>query len=127
MKTPSSGQCDKKAVIKQEGGETTFAVWHPQWGGYCGKALVTFSASADGDYPDETFPCFEVLNWHDGEFPIHNVDGPPDRKHYCDPQQLIDFALTIMEKQAKQMAKLPVNDLKKLQARVSKLMKKGGR
>jgi hypothetical protein len=69
-----------------------FACWHPQWGGYASCCIVTCDAVPGA--------CFDVVNWHDGEFPIgeHNP-GPPDRKHYCSPLQLIEFGLDVLEEQ----------------------------
>lgn len=73
--------------------ERAFATWHPQWGGYASPCVVEFGAvtgSAEGD-PG----CFDVLNWHDGEFPTDTVQS---RLHYCDALQVVEFGVTVAEK-----------------------------
>jgi hypothetical protein len=56
-----------------------YATWYPQMGGYGAKALVIPSGG-----------CFDVLVWHDGEFPFG--DGrKPASLHHCDARQFIEF------------------------------------
>lgn len=81
---PTTDQCSSHTPV--DGG---FACWYPQMGGYVGKAIV---------YPLPS-GCFDVLIWHDGEFPFDplNEDGDisdsrgPIELHHCDPQQFVDF------------------------------------
>jgi hypothetical protein len=124
---PTSDQCDATAALAADGASShRFAMWHPQLGGYVGRCIVEFgdtSGACEGGQG-----CFDVLNWHDGEFPTDDSYAP-DEKHYCDAMQLIEFGLSILELQAKHqkaMAGGPVtidrDDLVDLQARIAKLV-----
>jgi hypothetical protein len=99
MKQPSPEECDSNADItnwvgSDTWGDRTFASWHPQWGGYVGRCIVhTLRVMSDGD--TRLAGCFDVYNFHDGEFP----SDKPTTYHYCAATQLIDFALTVLEKQ----------------------------
>lgn len=88
MDEPSDDQCSEHAVLSKSNTEITYADWHPQIGGYTSPCVVSFSAISRG--------CFEVQNFHDGEFPTRNV---ADIKHYCDARQLVEFGLTVLEMQ----------------------------
>jgi len=87
---PASEQCEKNEVIAvdEETKRVAFAAWHPQWGGYVGKCIVE-TARGGGE-------CFEVHNWHDGEFPVDT----PRTLHYCDPDQLVRFGEKVKSMQA---------------------------
>lgn len=95
---PTAEQCNKRALVAEDEDEVRFATWHPQWGGYTGKCIVQIGKMTnnigDSDYPG----CFEVWNWHDGEFPSKDY---VDEKHYCSPEQLIRFGVEILEKMMK--------------------------
>lgn len=86
---PTSSDCEKQTVLFEGEYNRTYADWHPQWGGYCGKAVVIVS-------PGRLDCCFDVINWHDGEFPR---DETYTEYHYCAPTQLVDFGITVLEKQ----------------------------
>lgn len=75
MRLPTSEECESMHI---EDGWTAF--WHMQWGGYCARAWMKA-------YPDG---CFDVLVFHDGEFPRN--DAPPAEYHYCASHQLRDMA-----------------------------------
>ncbi len=84
MKQPTSEECTNRTLVFEDGFRRRFAFWHPQWGGYVGKAIVEIDKCSSG--------CFVVHNWHDGDFPRDDVI---DRKHYCDPEQLIEMGTFI--------------------------------
>lgn len=89
MDEPTSKQCESNAKVFEDEREIGYAIWYPQMGGYVGKAVVLLGkAHLDGG-------CFEVLVWHDGEFPFSG--GEPRHLHHCDPQQFIDFGNKIAE------------------------------
>lgn len=94
-KQPTSEQCSANAVVDENEDFVRFAAWHPQWGGYVGKCIVEIGKTTNSS--DDSPGCYEVWNWHDGEFPSDNY---VDHKHYCSPEQLILFAVEIMEKAA---------------------------
>lgn len=78
-------------------GQLQFPCVHPQWGGYVGLCIVTFDkvtgCSGDG------VGCFDVLNFHDGDFPVsESNENDPTNLHYCDPGQVIEFGITVLEK-----------------------------
>lgn len=82
FREPTTEQCVIQTVLAEDikTGQVAFAAWHPQWGGYVGKCIVeTFRG--DGG-------CFEVHNWHDGEFPRSDT---VTSYHYCSADQLIKF------------------------------------
>ena len=87
-KQPTPEACTAKETRKH-GDEIELACWHPQWGGYASRAVVRFGAQSH-------FGCFDVANFHDGQFP----GDKPTIYHYCNPLQLIEFGLTIAEAQA---------------------------
>ncbi len=86
---PTSDDCEKQTTLFDKDDEVTYADWHPQWGGYCGKSVVLCSRGDVGG-------CFNVINWHDGEFPR---DDEFTETHYCSPLQLVEFGTTVLEKQ----------------------------
>jgi hypothetical protein len=77
--------------VKASEGLVAFATVHPQWGGYCFPCVVSFQPPTDGD---DAFPCFDVQEWHDGDFATDDVQA---ERHYCDPTQILGFAVVIME------------------------------
>ena len=92
MIEPTPDQCSEQVIVENTADTVSFAVWHPQWGGHCSHALVVFDKFTNNDNDPG---CFDVANFHDGEFP----SGTPDRKHYCSAEQLVDFGLSVLEKQ----------------------------
>lgn len=102
MKRPTPEECAAKATLPAEPGETyAFAAWHPQWGGYVGCSVVTFGTASDGGVDARAGAhaepgCFDVHNWHDGEFPR---DDHVTTYHYCAAEQLVEFGLLVLERQ----------------------------
>ena len=96
MYQPTPEQCNAKEVLWTEDDSHTvaFACWHPQWGGYVGCCIVVTTDVSKGDNRSdkEWGPCFEVYNWHDGEFVKDNF---VTETHYCVADQLIEFAKTV--------------------------------
>ena len=84
---PTADQCSNHEHLSQFGPDFIYADWHPQLGGYCGRAAVS--------PPGESNSCCEVWNWHDGDFPYD--DAPPHDSHYCNPFQWIVFATTMLK------------------------------
>jgi hypothetical protein len=86
---PTGRECEDHVAIRLADGRTGYAIWYPQMGGYCGRAVI---ADSDG--------CFDVWIWHDGDFPF-NGDDPyrltkgPRELHHCDPVQFIQFGETV--------------------------------
>jgi hypothetical protein len=113
-------------------GWSRFAMWHPQWGGYGSPCVVEF----DGDRgeqrsvmereagPPYDLPCFDVYEWHDGEFPTEECQGA---RHYCMAEQVVEFGLNVIELQVEHST-VPVNvsreRLEKWRARVDALLAK---
>jgi hypothetical protein len=80
---PTSEQCSAHAKVtgRVNGVEVIgFACWYPQMGGYAGHAVLLPLSG-----------CFEVLVWHNGEFPFSEEDGSPAYLHHCDADQFIAF------------------------------------
>ena len=123
MTMPTSDQCSAHAPCKPEGPhQYTYADWHPQWGGYVGKCLVSFSVNSEGgDEPG----CFDVEVWHDGEFP-HDDDSRTVTRHYCAATQLIEFGLTVLEQQVVHQTGIRASEkeLKELRRRIDALLDK---
>jgi hypothetical protein len=94
---PTSEQCSDRAVVADTESEISFAAWHPQLGGYCSHAVVTFSKQS---YNGPS--CFTVDNYHNGEFPCATEQS----LHYCAAEQLIRFGTTILEMQVKHQEEL---------------------
>lgn len=102
---PTPEQCTAEITMAAYDG-VRMVLWHPQWGGYASPCVVRFSrvsgTSAGGPHAAAHAGCFDVMNWHDGEFPIpHDSDARPDQKHYCCARQVVDFGLSIYEAQIK--------------------------
>lgn len=90
MSKPTPEQCDSNSII-ENGERVSFATWHPQLGGYCSPAIVSFRKK------NRTSACFDVSNYSNGEYPTDN----PQDFHYCAAEQLIEFGITILEMQVK--------------------------
>jgi hypothetical protein len=87
---PTPIQCRDHEVVFENETQIGFADYHPQWGGYCGRCIVIFTKGQNS-------PCFDVYNWHDGEFPT-DEDDHYTLYHYCDVDQMINFGKTIKHK-----------------------------
>ena len=87
MTEPTATQCRDREKVMHDGIEYT-AFWHFQWGGYCGRALLSVMKSSD---------CFDVYVWHDGDFPYS--DELPKKYHYCGIDQVRDFCKFVERKQ----------------------------
>ncbi len=112
---PTSDDCYKGTTLFDDGIERVFAYWHPQWGGYCGKCVAIVT-------PGDVDGCFNVINWHDGEFP---TDDEFVEYHYCAPTQLVDFGITVLEKQlgeAKMLASHCLNEPANLREYAARLI-----
>ena len=77
---PTCDECSSNAPVLVNGA-TGFAIWYPQMGGYGGVAVLIPSGT-----------CFDVLVWHDGEFPFS--DAHPREIHHCKAEQFIQFGET---------------------------------
>lgn len=84
--------------VRRDDMRYSFSTFHPQWGGYHGKCTVTFDVPMrkGGGFDSHDPACFDVVNWHDGEFPS---DTCSTAFHYCDPTQLVRFGIEILEHQ----------------------------
>lgn len=86
-----------KKTTPSRDGLVAYEMWHPQWGGYSSRCIVEFEEPPDPNaYPGACPPCFDVREFHDGDFPR---DYETCRRHYCDAWQLLHFALNILEAQ----------------------------
>lgn len=132
-KQPTSEECSAVAVLEDGEHERLYAFWHPQWGGYCAKALFSAPKEHQQDVREKLnapgaadgFDCFNVTVWHDGEFPRN--DDPPQRFHYCDPMQLVDMGLLVAEKQIEcglRVDGMVRDDLERVLERVQALLAK---
>lgn len=87
IRKPTADECSNKTVIFENDNEIGYAIWYPQMGGYVGKAVALVSKT-EGD------SCFDVLVWHDGDWPFHDGEQPR-RLHHCEAQQFIEFGIEI--------------------------------
>ena len=89
---PTAEQCDCNERVFEDEKTTGYAIWYPQMGGSVGKAVVLLGKNRS----DDTGPCFDVLLWHDGNFPLQGEeDGPPVRLHHCSAEQFILFGIVV--------------------------------
>lgn len=84
MLQPSYDAANKNERVTLPDGRTGTACWYPQMGGYVGVAVVLDPSGSDDD-------CFDVLVWHDGDFPFSEDDRPPRELHHCLADQFIQF------------------------------------
>lgn len=85
---PTSDQCSNGEILTHDG-HRYLATWYPQMGGYGAHCLVEL-----GTNETNTDRCFDVLVWHDGEFPFSDGE-PPNRLHHCSAGQFIRFGETV--------------------------------
>lgn len=94
LKEPTCEQCSANEKVAEDDHTVSYAIWYPQMGGYVGKAIATF-AKGEG-----TEGCFDVLVWHDGEFPFRGEGGKqPCQLHHCAAGQFVDFGEAVAELQ----------------------------
>ena len=79
-------------VIARDSGDVRVALVHPQWGGYCFPVAVQFCEVGDGRA--EGWPCLEVFEFANEEFP---KDFVVTERHYCDPVQIVEFGIQVLE------------------------------
>lgn len=83
LQQPTSEQATSKAEVILADGRKGYCCWYPQMGGYVGIAIVI-----------PTGDCFDVLVWHDGDFPFDDDDDchdGPVTLHHCSAGQFISF------------------------------------
>jgi hypothetical protein len=85
IKEPSDNDCRTNVEIKVNNLKG-YACYYPQMGGYLGKAIVI-----PLQYDKSTEPCYNVLIWHDGEFPFTQLENEPVTLHHCSADQFIQF------------------------------------
>jgi len=93
---PTNEEIEARKVFDADRGQLGYATWHPQWGGYVGKCLVYFDKESGS--AEHEAGCYDVVNWHDGEFPTE-PDGVTTGYHYCSAEQQVNFGLEVLEKQ----------------------------
>jgi hypothetical protein len=97
MKCPTSVQCANNEVVFETEHTIGYAIWHPQMGGYHGKAIVEIDKDChECDGGGRVGGCVLVHVWHDGEFTTDESEQPVTT-HYCDIEQFIPFATKINE------------------------------
>ena len=82
---PEAEECNESKILGESNGFVAMALWYPQMGGYCSKAVAV--AGWDG--------CVDVYVWHDGEFPFCGWENAPKVIHHCDPDQFIELGHTL--------------------------------
>ena len=96
IQQPTAEQCSTHEKVWEDEYQVGYAIWYPQMGGYVGKAIALFDKGwCDLPSGARIGGCFDVLVWHDGEFPFD--EGEPRHIHHCDPEQFIDFGKKIEE------------------------------
>jgi len=83
MRQPTDDEVENNTTVEFNGVKHT-AIWYPQMGGYRGKCWVS---------KHEESGCFDVHVFHDGDYPFDDEsERDPITTHYCDADQLIEFA-----------------------------------
>jgi len=97
IKEPTGDECDSNAKVYEDEHNQGFAIWYPQMGGYCGKAVAILNKQwEEHESGCRQGGCIEIYVWHDGEFPFSDGDGRnPVHLHHCDAMQFVDFGTTI--------------------------------
>lgn len=94
MKRPSNDECDSNKVFSETDEDIVFAAWYPQMGGYSSVCIIRASK-----YANLNNECFDVLVWHDGEFPFSGECGrSPTEIHHCVAEQFIELGSLVKEK-----------------------------
>ena len=86
IRAPTAYECNSNAFAVVDGVKC-MAAWYPQMGGYRSFCWVEIGRPS----PKGDLPCFDVLVWHDGEFPFGDGSQPPSELHHCVAEQFIDF------------------------------------
>lgn len=86
---PTGEECDNNAVIFETDNQIGYALWYPQMSGYVGKAVVEIWKD-----DNEEDACFDVLVWHDGDWPFNDGQSPR-RLHHCSTSQFINFGMEV--------------------------------
>ncbi len=85
IKEPTCEQCNANEKVFEDEFRAGYAIWYPQMGGYSGKAIALIEKTDANE-------CFDVLVWHNGEFPFDGEGGDnPRRLHHCLAAQFVDF------------------------------------
>ena len=94
---PTAEQCSAHEKVFECESRIGYAIWYPQMGGYGGRAITLLDKSWT-EYPNGSAigGCFDVMVWHDGEWPFHDGENPTEL-HHCDPQQFIRFGEAIAQ------------------------------
>lgn len=103
---PTSEQCSAGEILTHEN-RRYLATWYPQMGGYGSHCLVDL-----GINETKEDRCFNVLVWHDGEFPFSDSE-PPKELHHCVASQFIRFGETVanaLKETTAKTIKLPNGD-----------------
>jgi len=97
LTAPTGDQCEAAELLSVDAnGVRSYAMWHPQWGGYVGKCVVTYCITKD-ERGRLNNTCFDVKVWHDGDFPTDDDGGETQEFHYCDPGQMIRFGRRVIK------------------------------
>lgn len=99
IRIPTTEQCSSHDIVYETESKVGVACWYPQMGGYVARAVVIidkeWKAFSGGS---QEGGCFDMLIWHDGEFPFDEESGQsPAHLHHCDPQQFINFGNFVKE------------------------------
>jgi len=95
-KEPTCEQCSANEKVFEDEHTIGYAIGYPQMGGYVGRAVALISKGEGGA------DCFDVLVWHDGEFPFDGEGGNnPRRLHHCAAEQFVRFGEKIDELQSR--------------------------
>ncbi len=103
VKEPTAEQCSAKDKVYEDESRVGYAIWYPQMGGYVGKAVALLDKEwSETENGARMGGCFDVLVWHDGEFPLRGEDGEqPVRLHHCNPEQFIEFGKEVADLNAR--------------------------
>lgn len=96
LREPTCEQCSANEKVFEDDYTVGYAIWYPQMGGYVGRSIALLR-KGEGEAG-----CFDVLVWHDGEFPFDGEGGEqPRRLHHCATEQFIRFGEKVDELQAR--------------------------
>ena len=99
MRQPTGDECGVNAPIVLDDGRIGYAIWYPQMGGFCARAIAVCGEPGD---------CVDVYVWHDGDFPFDdkmdltfgNPTRPPRELHFCEPGDFIEFGERLLKLQS---------------------------
>jgi hypothetical protein len=88
---PTAEQCNKNEIVFDDGKTIAHAIWSPNIGGHCGRALAYMDKKwVEYDNGVCHGGCIDLKIYHDGEFPTDG-ETPPLCVHVCDPDDIIEF------------------------------------